>query len=76
MPPEVTHAKTWKWPEIEDIHDYPLGDTKHEIDIPKLLPGGSGSIVLKSQNCLIYGEIEIALLKCYCSVLVLLSSIL
>ena len=48
--PQKSHmpkGSTWKWPKIEDIHDYPLGDIKHEIDIPKLLPGGSRSIVFE-----------------------------
>ena len=40
-------GSTWKWPEIEDVYDYPLGDSKHEIDIPKLLPDGSRSIVFE-----------------------------
>lgn len=28
-------GSTWKWPEKEDLHDYPLTDVKYKIDIPK-----------------------------------------
>ena len=40
-------GSTWKWPDVVDIHDYPVQDVKQEINVPRLLPGGSRNIVFE-----------------------------
>ena len=36
-----------KWPDVVDIHDYPVQVVKQEISVPRLLPGGSRNIVFE-----------------------------